>query len=86
MSKPVARPYIEPKTAAELGITCASLVDGEKCGKPVIWFDFAIRDKDFMRGFVCDEHRVSNRVEKLTVREVAAQATVECSKTVIATH
>jgi hypothetical protein len=61
------RPYVLPKTAAELGITCRSPAlnaDGV-CGAPVVWFDYELGEKNFMHGFVCDEHRVSNRVEKL---------------------
>ena len=69
--KPVQRPYVEPKTAAELGIVCPTVVDGEKCGKAVVWFDYAIGEKSHMAGFVCDEHRVSNRVEKLAVKQAA---------------
>jgi hypothetical protein len=59
------RPYILPKTAAEHGITCLSLVAGAKCGAPVIWFDYELGEKEFYRGFVCDDHRVSKRIEKL---------------------
>jgi hypothetical protein len=60
-----ARPYLEPKTAAELGITCLATVAGGKCGQPAIWFDYELGEKEFYKGFVCDAHRVSNRVEKL---------------------
>ena len=66
------RPYVEPKTAAEWGIVCSTVVDGEKCGKPVIWFDYAIGERNHMAGFVCDEHRVSNRVERLAVKKQSA--------------
>ena len=66
--------YVQPKTAAELGITCSALVNGEKCGKAVLWFDYAFGEKDYMRGFVCDAHKVSNRVEKLAVKETAKVA------------
>jgi hypothetical protein len=59
------RPYIKPKTAAEHGISCLSLTDGHTCGAPVIWFDYELGEKEFYKGFVCDEHRVSDRVEKL---------------------
>jgi hypothetical protein len=59
------RPYVLPKTAAELGITCFTKVGEEKCGKPAIWFDYQLGEKEFYTGFVCDDHRVSNRVEKL---------------------
>jgi hypothetical protein len=54
-----------PKTAAELGITCLSEVDGQPCGAAVVWFGYETGEKDFYKGFVCDRHRVSNRVEKL---------------------
>jgi hypothetical protein len=62
-----ARPYVMPRTAAELGITCLSpaLNAAGICGAPVVWFDYELGEKNFMHGFVCDEHRVSNRVEKL---------------------
>ena len=66
------RPYVEQKTAAELGITCATMVSGEKCGKAVVWFDYALGEKDHMRGFVCEAHKVSNRVERLAVRAQTA--------------
>lgn len=61
-----AAPYVEPKTAAELGITCLSAtVAGGICGAPVIWFDYELGEKDHLQGFVCDDHRVSDRAEKL---------------------
>lgn len=50
--------YTPPKTAAELGIVC-------HCGAPVVWFDYEIGEKNSKGGFVCDDHRVSSRVEKL---------------------
>jgi hypothetical protein len=53
--------YQTPKTAAELGIVCSG------CGAPAIWFDYEIGEKSHMQGFVCDEHKVSNRVEKLAM-------------------
>ena len=59
------RPYMPPKTAAELDITCATLVNGEKYGKAVSWFDYALGERSHIRGFVSDEHRVSKRLEKL---------------------
>jgi hypothetical protein len=61
------RPYVLPMTAAELGITCLSPAPGADgpCGKAVVWFDYELGEKEFYKGFVCDEHRVSNRVEKL---------------------
>jgi hypothetical protein len=34
-------------------------------GAPVIWFDYELGEKEFYKGFVCDEHKGSNRVEKL---------------------
>ena len=34
-------------------------------GASVIWFDYELGEKEFYSGFVCDDHRVSNRVEKL---------------------
>jgi hypothetical protein len=65
--------YREPKTAAELGITClAATGAGEKCGQPAFWFDYELGEKEFYSGFVCDEHRVSNRVEKLAQPSVAS--------------
>ena len=62
-----ARPYVMPKTAAEHGITCLSPAFNAAgvCAKAVIWFDYELGEKEFYKGFVCDEHRVSNRVEKL---------------------
>jgi hypothetical protein len=63
--KPEPRSYVAPKTAAEHGITCLSPVAGGKCGAPVIWFDYQLGEKEFYRGFVCDAHKVSDRVEKL---------------------
>jgi hypothetical protein len=61
------RSYVEPKTAAEHGITCLSPAPGggNKCGASVVWFDYEIGEKEFYKGFVCDAHRGSNRVEKL---------------------
>ena len=59
--------YKLPKTAAELGITCFTKVEGEKCGKPAIWFDYQLGEKEFYSGFVCDNHKISRRVEKLAV-------------------
>lgn len=63
------RPYVMPKTAAELGIVCRSpaLNAAGECGAPVIWFDYALGEKNHMSGFVCNEHRVSDRVEKLAL-------------------
>jgi hypothetical protein len=58
-----------PKTAAELGITCGDKTTGSKCGKPAIWFDYELGEKDFYAGIVCDEQRVSNWAEKLAQSE-----------------
>jgi hypothetical protein len=55
------RHYVMPKTAAELGLVCS------KCQGPAIWFDYEIGERNHMQGFVCDEHKISNRVEKLAV-------------------
>jgi hypothetical protein len=65
--------YIWHKTAAELGITCLSpaLNAADTCGKPVIWFDYELGEKEFYKGFVCDAHRVSNQVEKLAQPKTA---------------
>jgi hypothetical protein len=35
------------------------------CGKAVIWFNYELGEKEFYKGFVCEAHRISNRVEKL---------------------
>jgi hypothetical protein len=35
------------------------------CGAPIMWLDYALSEKDHRLGFVCDAHKVSNRVEKL---------------------
>jgi hypothetical protein len=35
------------------------------CGAPSIWFDYEIGERSHTQGFVCDEHKVSERVEKL---------------------
>jgi hypothetical protein len=51
--------YQAPKTAAELGIVCSM------CGGPAIWFDYELGEKRHMQGFVCDDHKVSTRLEKL---------------------
>jgi hypothetical protein len=59
------RPYTLPKTAAELGIVCTADRNGSPCNLPVIWFDYSLGEKSHMSGFVCDDHRISNRVEKL---------------------
>jgi hypothetical protein len=49
---------------AEVRILPAPGADGV-CGAPVIWFDYEIGEKEFYKGFVYDEHKVSDRVEKL---------------------
>jgi hypothetical protein len=55
-------PYVLPRTAAELGIVCA-------CGQPVVWFDYEIGERSHMQGFVfvCDNHKISTRIEKLAM-------------------
>ncbi len=63
--------YVMPKTAAEHGITCLSPVSDSSCGKPAIWFDYELGEKNFYAGIVCDVHRVSNRVEKLAQPQIA---------------
>jgi hypothetical protein len=67
-----ARPYVMPKTAAEHGITCLSpaLNAAGECGAAVVWFDYALGEKNHMQGFVCDSHRVGDRVEKLALPKV----------------
>jgi hypothetical protein len=65
------RPYRMPKTAAEHGLTCLSSVGTGVCGKAVIWFDYQLGEKEFYKGFVCDAHRVSHRIEKLAQPESA---------------
>jgi hypothetical protein len=51
--------YYPPKTAAELGIVCSV------CSGPAVWFDYELGEIRHMQGFVCDAHKVSNRIEKL---------------------
>jgi hypothetical protein len=70
------RPYIEPQTAAEYGLTCLSLTDGKTCGAPVIWFDYELGEKEFYKGFVCNAHRISNRVEKLGQPEIVSKTII----------
>jgi hypothetical protein len=41
------------------------------CGASVIWFDYELGEKEFYKCFVCDEHRVRNRVEKLAQPQTA---------------
>src|SRR5215212_1547552 len=71
--KKEARPYVMPRTAAEHGIVCRSPAPGAGgiCGKPVIWFDYELGEKNHMQGFVCDEHKVSNRIEKRAQPKIA---------------
>jgi hypothetical protein len=52
------------KTAAELGIVCFGGDTGTQCGKSVIWFDYEIGEWDHKSDFVCDEHKISTRLEK----------------------
>jgi hypothetical protein len=66
-------PYRMPKTAAEHGLTCLSPVEGGTCGAPVIWFDYQLGEKEFYKGFVCDAHKVSHRIEKLAQPEIQIQ-------------
>jgi hypothetical protein len=68
------RPYVMPRTAAEHGIICRSPAPGAGgiCGAAVVWFDYALGEKNHMSGFVCDEHKVSNRVEKLAQPKTAS--------------
>jgi hypothetical protein len=47
------------------GPTMKHLAAFEKCGKPAIWFDYPLGERECYKGFVCDAHKVSNRVEKL---------------------
>lgn len=63
--KTKARQYVEPKTANELGYLCRTDVDGAPCGTPPVWFDYQLGEVNHLSGFVCDDHRVSNRLEKL---------------------
>ena len=56
---------MEPKTALELGSLCKAQNDAGECGKPPVWFDYDLGEVDHLSGFVCDEHTVSKRLEKL---------------------
>jgi hypothetical protein len=64
-AKKPAEPHVyrEPKTAAELGITCAL------CGGPAQWFDHGRGRKDHRAGFVCSAEPPIGQREKLLVRE-----------------
>jgi hypothetical protein len=64
--------YQVPKTAAELGIVCTGGNSGKACGLPVVWFDYELGEKNHRSGFVCDDHKVSSRVEKLAQPPSAA--------------
>jgi hypothetical protein len=33
-----------------------------------MWFDYEPGEKEFYKGFLCDEHKVSDRVEKLALQ------------------
>lgn len=57
--------YQMPKTAAELGVVCTAPISGGICGLPVVWFDYELGEKNHRSGFVCDGHKVSNRIERL---------------------
>ena len=59
--------YREPPTAAQLGITCLTETAGVICGAPAEWFDYQLGEREFYKGFVCDAHRVSTRLEKLAM-------------------
>jgi hypothetical protein len=59
--------FPDTKPAAKQGIVCLSPVPIGKCGAPVIWFDYELGEKNHMSGFVCDEHRLSDSLEKLAV-------------------
>jgi hypothetical protein len=52
--------YQSSKTAAELGITCIGGNTGNAYGLPVVWFDHAIGEKNYLMGFVRDNHGVSD--------------------------
>jgi hypothetical protein len=44
-------------------------------GQSWLWFDYELGEKNLWSGFVCDDHKVSDRVEKLTQPQIA-KATV----------
>jgi hypothetical protein len=62
--------YVLPRTAAELGLVCTGGNTGQPCGLPVIWFDYELGEKNHISGFVCDVHKVGNRVEKLAQPQI----------------
>jgi hypothetical protein len=39
-----------------------------------MWFDYELGKKNRMQGFICDAHRISNRVEKLAQPIAASSA------------
>lgn len=60
------------RTAAEQGITCLSNVDGSPCGGAAVWFDYQLGEKEFYKGFVCDAHKVGERLERLMQQEIVS--------------
>jgi hypothetical protein len=65
--------YVMPKTAAELGVVCS------KCGGPAIWFDYELGERNHMSGFVCDAHKVSDRVAVSPSRPLNCYAVLKVS-------
>jgi hypothetical protein len=51
----------------EMRIGIANPAGCKPDGAPVIWFDFELGEKSHLQGFVCDEHKISDRVEKLSM-------------------
>jgi hypothetical protein len=39
-----------------------------------MWFDYELGERNHMSGFVCDKHKVSERVEKLVQPQIAKAA------------
>jgi hypothetical protein len=66
-------PMHQRVTDAAPSITCLSPVEGGTCGAPAVWFDYQLGEKEFYKGFVCDAHKVSNRVEKLAQPQIQVQ-------------
>jgi hypothetical protein len=64
---PRARPYVMPKSAAELGINCA------ECGAPSEWFDPERARGDHQRGFICSNESRSKKSERLLIKEQTAR-------------
>ena len=62
------RPYVMPKTAAELGITCSL------CGSRAVWFDYGRGQRDHRAGFVCDAEPAIGQRERLLIKEQATAA------------